>query len=265
MSRESLAYGFSALGAAMNICLFISQTPIILAVIKEKNSDRYSYVPSLTLMIVMTIWCAYTIFVIPTPQLYAGNFPGMIIPLLNLLVFCIYSTQWKRKMTIFLLTLVALTGAWGIPIGLFSIGPAGYTAVNVIIIVLSIGFWISPLPILYTAFKEHDISRVPITLSCAQGLQSVTWIIAGINLQDSIITGVNGGALFFALLQISLYIYIRIQVRSKEATTTTTSTPGSSLNTQEKLTAPLASLSDSTPTSTVELASSSVNVTIQNT
>lgn len=56
MSREALASGFSGLGAAMNNLLYLSQIPLIYALVKEGTSDRYTFLPSLTLMVLMSGW-----------------------------------------------------------------------------------------------------------------------------------------------------------------------------------------------------------------
>jgi hypothetical protein len=36
--------------------LFISQTPMLIRLVKEGDSTRYPFLPSLTLMAVMTAW-----------------------------------------------------------------------------------------------------------------------------------------------------------------------------------------------------------------
>lgn len=75
-SIATAAAVFSALGAAFNNCLFLSQALLVRQMMKEGCSDKYSIYPSLTLMGCLTLWCGYTIFVLPTPQLYVANFPG---------------------------------------------------------------------------------------------------------------------------------------------------------------------------------------------
>ena len=145
-----------------------------------------------------------------------GNFPGFVIPFINLLFFIAYSTSIKRKVTISTLTCVALGLGWGIPIGFFQLGAAGVDAVGAILVVLSVFFWVSPLPALFTAFRELDASRVPVLLSCVQVGQSVTWMIAGTLLEDKFIVGCNIGGLLSALLQLSIFASIQIRLRVKK-------------------------------------------------
>lgn len=47
---------FSSLGCVLNNALFISQTPMLIRLVKEGDSTRYPFLPSLTLMAVMTAW-----------------------------------------------------------------------------------------------------------------------------------------------------------------------------------------------------------------
>ena len=47
---------FSALGAAGNILLFLAQVPLMRQIIREKSSDAYSWLPSITLMSCMSMW-----------------------------------------------------------------------------------------------------------------------------------------------------------------------------------------------------------------
>ena len=116
---------FSGLGAALNIALFLSQFPLVLQFIREGSSDRYPWLPSFALMSAMALWSGYVTFVIPTPQLYAGNFPGMIISFLNLVAFIVFASTWRRRATIALATVLALGAAWGFSAGVFLGGGGG--------------------------------------------------------------------------------------------------------------------------------------------
>ena len=206
---------FTAIGAAGNILLFLSQTLLIRQLVKEGSSERYSFLPSLTLMGCLTLWCAYTVWVLPEPQLYAANFPGMIIPFLNLLTFAVYASP-ARRLRILGATALTLGAAWGVPAGLF-VGRVerADTILGIIICVASISFFVSPVEALLAAWREQDTSRVPILMSMVQFFQAGVWVVAAVLLSDVFILGVNAAGAASALAQIACYTLITL--RSKRA------------------------------------------------
>jgi len=212
---------FSGLGAALNIALFLSQFPLVLQFIREGSSDRYPWLPSFALMSAMALWSGYVTFVIPTPQLYAGNFPGMIISFLNLVAFIVFASTWRRRATIALATVLALGAAWGFSAGVFLGGGGGGGDVQGgVVVLLSLFFWISPLPALRCALLDADASRVPVLLSCVQVVQSSIWITAGVLLNDKFIWGCNVGGLLAAILQLAVYALIRLRLHALAAAAT---------------------------------------------
>jgi len=87
-------------------------------------------------------------------------------------------------------------------------------------VLLSIFFWISPLPALRRALLDADASRVPVLLSCVQVVQSCVWITAGVLLNDKFIWGCNVGGLLAAILQLAVYALIRLRLRALAAAAT---------------------------------------------
>lgn len=210
MSRAEVAAVLSALGAAANNCLFLAQLPLIRAFVAKGSSDGYPFLPSAALMLLLTVWSAYTVYVIPTAQLYVANFPGMIIPFLNLVFFTVYASTWQRKILIGSITLVFLAFGWVVPIILFT--RVGVESVGILIVLLSLFFFVSPLPALRTAWIEKDASRVPVLLAAVQAVQASIWIAAGVYLGDNFIYGCNSGALITATLQLLSYCAIRLRI-----------------------------------------------------
>jgi hypothetical protein len=202
---------FSAIAAAGNIILFASQIPLMWRLIRvDGDSTHYDWLPSLTMMTTMSLWCGYTQFYLNSPQLYAANFPGMILPFLYLTIFVIYSKDNSRRMRIAGATLLSIAVTWGFSAGVFLGGVANPTTVSGgVTAAVNISFFVSPLRQLYRSVRELDLSRVPVLLSVVQFWQSLAWIIAAALLDDGFILGVNSAGFGFAILQLSVVFYVR--------------------------------------------------------
>jgi uncharacterized protein with PQ loop repeat len=207
--RKTIADVFSAIGAAGNVCLFLSQLPLMRTIVREGDSARFSWAPSITLVNTMTLWSAYTLFVIPTPQLFVGNWSGMIIPLFYLAVFWWYAKQRAARLRIAGAAISALAFGWGLSCGLFLGGVANPASIlGGITTASNVTFFVSPLRQLVRAVREMDTKRVPVLLSVVQIGQSTVWMVVGIMLEDFFIILVNALGCGFAVLQCSILLYI---------------------------------------------------------
>lgn len=204
---------FTAIGAAMNIALALSQVPLYVQMCREGCSDKYSPVPSLALAISLSLWSGYTVWHIPVAQLYAANFTGFLVPFLYLMVHAALASTPARKAFIFLGSVLCIGLTWAFSAGVF-LGPGVANRVGVSIGVTACAnalFFLAPLRPLYTALIELDLSRVSLVLSCVQVVQSIVWILAGYFLGDSFIWAMNCVGLAFAVLQILSWCYIFVR------------------------------------------------------
>jgi hypothetical protein len=207
-----------SLGAAMNISLALSQVPLLIQMMKEGVSDSYSWMPSLALSVTLSLWSTYTVWFLPLPQLYAANFCGFIIPFLYLMCFAAYASTWQKKCTIFFTSVIAVGATWAFGAGVF-LGGNTQNPVSVVTGVTATSnvlFFLAPLYPLYLALKELDVSRVSLTLSCVQVVQSVVWIAGGALVPDFFIVAINAVGMCFAFIQIASWCYITVMAKSKE-------------------------------------------------
>jgi hypothetical protein len=213
MSIDTAREVMSAIAAAGNIILFASQIPLVwrLATV-DKDSSRYDWLPSLTLMTTMSLWCGYTVWVLPTTQLFAANFPGVGLPLCYLAAFAVFERKdQRRRLRIIAATLLALAATWGFSAGVYGSGSvANATSVGGgVTAAVNCSFFVSPLRQLRRAARELDLSRTPTLLSFVQFWQSVAWVAAAVLLDDMFILGVNAVGLSFACLQLAVIAYVR--------------------------------------------------------
>ena len=206
----------TALGAAGNIALALSQVPLYLQMYREGCSDKYSPIPSLALSCVMSLWGGYTVWHLPLPQIYAANFCGFLIPFVYLCIHAALASTLARRAGIFLGTVFALGLTWAFSAGVF-LGPGVANPVDVSIGVTaacSFGFFLAPLRPLFTALQQLDLTRVSLTLSLVQVVQSIVWILAGYFIGDVFITWMNSVGLAFAVLQVGCWLYIFLRTRA---------------------------------------------------
>ena len=207
---------FSSLGCVLNNALFISQTPMLRRLVKEGDSTRYPFLPSLTLMSVMLAWSIYTVYVTPLVSIMVANFPGVVINLTNLMVIAWYSKSRARGAGVFALAWLCLGAVFAIFVSIFERHERAYAAstAGAIMATLNACFFLSPLRALAVAVRKLDVSAVPTSLSYVQLLQSGVWIVVGVLYPDNFIIGVNSAGAVLALVQIALISYVRYRTRA---------------------------------------------------
>lgn len=158
---------FSALGAAGNIILFLSQVPLMRRIARERDSRLYSALPSLTMMATMSLWSAYAVFVIPTVEILIANFSGVVIPLAYMCVFIAFDPTIAGRGRHVCCTALALATAWGIALGI-CLGGAPNPSITLgwVTSAVNCSFFVAPLKRLHDAVRERDITRVPTLLTC---------------------------------------------------------------------------------------------------
>ncbi len=208
----------SAIAAAGNITLFASQIPLMVRLVRvDKDATKYDWLPSLTLMTTMSLWCGYTVWVLPTAQLFAANFSGIILPLSYLTLFVIYSKTTRRRLIITASTLFALAVTWGFSAGVYATGIDNAIAIGGgVTATVNCSFFISPLRQLARAVQLRDLARTPTLLSTVQFFQSIAWIAAATLIEDNFILGVNAAGFAFACLQLTVIVYVK-WIKAKEA------------------------------------------------
>jgi hypothetical protein len=202
----------SAIAAVGNFILFSSQIPLVYRLVTvDKDSRKYDFLPSLTLMTTMSLWCGYTVWVLPRVQLFAANFTGIALPLGYLFFFALYSHHdTARRMRIIVAAIVALAVTWGFSAGIYVGNVANATNIGGgVTATVNCTFFLSPLRQLRRAALDLDLSRTPTLLSFVQFWQSVAWVIAAALLEDNFLLGVNSAGLGFACLQLSVIYYVR--------------------------------------------------------
>ena len=113
----------SWVAALGNVILFVSQAPLMLSIVREGTSDKYSWLPSITLLNASSFWSGYTVWVLTDPVFWVANFPGMFFPAVFLLIFATYSSTPLRRAQILGATALSLAASWAFSVAVFSLLP----------------------------------------------------------------------------------------------------------------------------------------------
>lgn len=211
--KETIVNVITSIAAAGNVILFLSQSPMIYKLIKEKDATKYTWLPSLTMMSTLSLWSGYTVFVYDPrlrADIYVGNFSGVIIPFIFLAVFVFYSKTWMARVRIIAATLAALGTTWGFCVGLFFTHPLdrATTISGGVVTFVNMLFFLSPLKAIYEALTSLDGSRLPLSMSIVMMFQAIPWVVAGILIPDPFILGVNATGCAFGCLQTAGTLFI---------------------------------------------------------
>ena len=207
----------SSFGCVLNNLLYLSQVPMLRRMIKEGDSSRFPFLPSLTLMAVMMAWSVYTVYVTPLASIMVANFPGVLINAINLILIARYSPDRKRSIKILSLMVGIGAGVLALFICVFEYVERAQAnkIAGAIMASMNALFFLSPLRALFEAIRRLDVSAVPTTLSYVQLIQGSNWVAVGILYRDGFIYGVNGSGAALAIVQIALIQYVGCRRRAK--------------------------------------------------
>lgn len=213
----SLVSALVTTGASANVLLFLSQVPLVAKCIHDGDSTRYPWMLSLTLMATMSLWSAYTANAYTAaarPDLWTGNFSGIVINFLYLCIFAWYAKSFAARARIMGSAIASLAVTWAFAEALFlSNTPYATTIVGAVTCAVNATFFYAPLHAIYDATHELDARRVPELLAFVQLGQSLVWIAAGALLPDYFILGVNIAGEASALAQLGGIAYVALRRR----------------------------------------------------
>jgi uncharacterized protein with PQ loop repeat len=180
------AEAFSSFGVLCNYFVFGSQIPLMRSLIKERDASQYSALPSITMLMAMSLWSGYTVYIAPTLQLYFANVPGMFFATAYLLIFGRFSDN-RRRMILFATALAIEIFSWGFYAALFNnnvpnaAGIAGSLTVSI-----NLTFFAAPLKQLVrvAAFNRGCTRLLPMTLSQLRCSALRLWVRTSLSCVD---------------------------------------------------------------------------------
>ncbi|KAK9266529.1 hypothetical protein L1049_021541 [Liquidambar formosana] len=210
VSRDVVRTVVGILGNIIALFLFLSPTPTFVRIWKKGSVEQYSPVPYLATFINCMVWVLYGLpMVRPHSTLVVTiNGTGVVIELVFLTLFVIYSTDRRQRLKV-----IAIALAEVIFIGTFAVFALTLThshehrtmIVGFLCIAFNIMMYASPLSVMKMVIKTKSVEYMPFFLSLAAFANGVCWVAYALIQFDPFIAIPNGLGALFGLAQLILY------------------------------------------------------------
>ena len=197
---------FGWIGSVISVVFFIVPCVPFYKLIKEKIT--YKETPGVLLIcsvINCIFWVVYGVKLGLT-QSFITNAIGAIITTVWICIFLIF---WVKKHALksvgfIVLTLVVFVGIFCVFYYVVPPTVTGYCAM-----VFNVLMYAAPGEKIYTVIKTKNHNLIPIYSTIAAFVNSACWLIYGIAYSDINVIVPNGLGLFFAILQVTIYLVIK--------------------------------------------------------
>ncbi|KAG6686593.1 hypothetical protein I3842_11G028300 [Carya illinoinensis] len=202
------------LGNILALGLFASPIPTFIKIYQAKSVEEFKPDPYLATVLNCALWCIYGLpFVHPDSYLVISiNSAGLVIELIYLIIFFIYSPFSKRRKIIIALVIETIFIICVVVIALqvFHTTKDRSMIVGILCIIFNIVMYASPLTVMRMVIRTKSVKYMPFTLSLANFCDTVVWMIYSLLKFDVYILIPNVLGAFSGLVQLILYaIYYR--------------------------------------------------------
>ena len=210
-AKELVGDIFGWIGSVISICFFVAPIVPFYKLIKEKIT--YHDAPGILLICTVInciLWVVYGIK-LNKIQVYATNAIGGIITLFWIFIFIVFWVKKHILKTIGLIYLSLIIFAGLFLLFYFVVDPkknkaeiTGYCAME-----FNILMYAAPGEKIYTVIKTKNHKLIPIFSTIFGVINSACWLVYGICESDLNVIVTNALGLFFAILQVVVYIVIK--------------------------------------------------------
>jgi solute carrier family 50 (sugar transporter) len=219
-ANSNLLAAFMTLGSLINVFVFTAQVPLMRTIRKEGNSEKYSPLPSQSMLLMTCLWMWYTFYYQPDRiAFYLNNGGGLLMALFYLYFHARYAPTPQFRNKIIMVAVGIMLFATILYVGAVNISSleAAKNPCAMISVAINVAFFISPLKALWTALKELDTKRVPVLLSVFTFMGSFSWSTVGILIGDNFIAFPNLCGFVLTTIQLGILVYIRKKAPKKAA------------------------------------------------
>ncbi|XP_058773155.1 bidirectional sugar transporter SWEET5-like [Vicia villosa] len=180
MGNSSIARAaVGILGNVIAFGLFLSPAPTIYGIIKKKAVEEFKPDPYLATIMNCAFWVLYGMpFVHPKSTLvYTINGTGVVIEIVFLTIFYIYSTNKGRKKLVLILAIETILFAAVVLITMLAFHDTTKRSlvVGVISGVFNVMMYFAPLTVMAKVIKTKSVKYMPFWLSLANLLNGLAW------------------------------------------------------------------------------------------
>ncbi|CAH1420678.1 unnamed protein product [Lactuca virosa] len=209
MNNDEIRTIVGIIGNVISFGLFISPSPTIWRIFKNKSVEEFSPDPYIACVMNCLLWIFYGLPINhPDSTLVITiNAIGLALELIYLSSFLLYGNNSHRKKIFGFLAaeLVGLGVIAGLDLGLFHTHDARSTFIGIFCIVFGIGMYTSPLTIMWKVIKTKSVEYMPFYLSLAAFLNGCCWTTYALLKWDWFILIANGIGALSGFVQLVLY------------------------------------------------------------
>ncbi|XP_023771853.3 bidirectional sugar transporter SWEET6a [Lactuca sativa] len=209
MSNERIRTIVGLIGNVISFGLFISPSPTIWRIFKNKTVEEFSPDPYIACVMNCLLWIFYGLPINhPDSTLVITiNATGLILELIYLSSFIIYGKSAHRKKIFSWLAaeLVVLGAIAGFDLGFFHTHDKRSTFVGIFCVVFGILMYTSPLTIMWKVITTKSVEYMPFYLSLAAFLNGCCWTTYALLKWDWFILIANGTGALSGFAQLILY------------------------------------------------------------
>ncbi len=215
---------FSWFAFSLNVCLWLSQLPLMRVMIADNDPDslaRYSIVPTLFQAVASAMWLGYGLLTLKSPAIVANNAIGIVLSIVYVCIFVVKQPVQRDKV----IAVVSFALSIGIPLLVYgTLYTSPYSDRDLVASALTTAitmlFWSSPMYALRNAVIQRDDKRVPVPLSVAMIMTTSSWLVVGALLGDIALIVSNIFGIALSTLQLIVIIWMKWKRRQNDASST---------------------------------------------
>ncbi|KAK8938763.1 Bidirectional sugar transporter SWEET4 [Platanthera zijinensis] len=209
VSADNIRTGVGIVGNIISFGLFLSPAPTFKRILKNKSVEQFSVIPYVATLLNCMLWVLYGMpFVKPNSTLVVSiNGVGVVIELIYVIIFLLYSGGARRNKAILLLVadFAFVAAVASLVLSLYKTHERRTLIVGILCIIFCIIMYISPLCVMRKVIRTKSVEFMPIYLSLLSFFNGLCWTIYALIHFDVNIMIPNGLGFIFAVAQLILY------------------------------------------------------------
>ncbi|KAJ9140342.1 hypothetical protein P3X46_031001 [Hevea brasiliensis] len=201
------------IGNVVSLCLFLSPIPTFVKIIKQKAVQDFKADPYVATVLNCAMWSFYGLPIVKEDSILVTtiNAVGLLIELIYVCIFFIFSPNHKRRRIAIALTVEVIFVAVVILISIVALSTPKKRAmfVGILCIILNIIMYVSPLTVMRMVIKTKSVKYMPFFLSLASLCNGIIWVVYALLKFDLNVVLPNGLGAISGLIQIILYAKYR--------------------------------------------------------
>ncbi|PRQ16620.1 putative SWEET sugar transporter [Rosa chinensis] len=197
------------IGNLISFFLFLSPVPTFVRIWKKGSVEQYSPVPYLATLVNCMVWTLYGLPIVhpDSTLVWTINGSGMVIEVVYIILFLIYSDKKKRLMVVLVVAveIIFLGVLTALVLTLAHTHTKRSLIVGIICIAFNIMMYAAPLTVMKMVITTKSVEYMPFFLSFASLANGLAWTAYALIRFDPFITIPNGLGTVFGLAQLLLY------------------------------------------------------------